>query len=444
MKKNGNQILNILIIEDDKYTRLEIKDILNPFGLIKEAKNIPDGFKALKEEHFDLVLTDIELEDRSGIEIIPEITKTGTPCIVVSSFEGEDVIEKAYALGVKHFLSKMKLRELLPIYIQKCIQDKSAFYDDLIKESFVTQHPRFHEDLKELCSTNLKNKSLFISGNTGTGKSLLGKLIHQITNPQSNLIHINCSELSESLLESELFGHEKGAFTGADQKKDGKLKLANGGTLFLDEIATMSLSMQQKLLKALDEKTFYPVGADKPVTSDFTLISATCEDLLDKLKKKEFREDLYFRITGYHFHLPNLSERKEDIEHLIKYFQLKQNRRFTIKTDALEFLKNYSWPGNIRELKKICEKMSENKTGIIDNEFIKKNFQKNETLLPRNHDYIEEIQRLGLKEYINKIELTAITESLKRNNFKITKCIKELQISSSAFYRIIKENKIEI
>ncbi len=444
MKKNANQVLNILIIEDDKYTRLELKEILNPFGIIKEAKNIPEGFKILKEEHFDLVLTDIELEERSGIEIIPEIIRLGIQCIVVSSYEGQDVIEKAYELGVRHFLSKIKLRELLPIYVQKCVQDRDAFFDELIKESLITQNHKFHENLKELCAINLKNKSLFLSGSTGTGKSLLGKLIHQITNPHANLIHINCSEIPETLLESELFGHEKGAFTGADQKKDGKLKLANGGTLFLDEIATMSLGMQQKLLKALDEKTFYPVGADRPIKSEFTLISATCEDLIEKVRKKEFREDLYFRISGNHFHLPNLQERKEDIELLIKHFQSQQNRRFVIKNEALEFFKSYHWPGNIRELKKICEKMSENRTGVIDEEFIKRNFQKIIELSSQRLEFNEEIKNHGLKDFIKKIEKKAVLESLERNKFKITATIKELKISASALYRIIKENNIKI
>src|SRR5690606_10509629 len=143
---------------------------------------------------------------------------------------------------------------------------------------------------------------------------LLGKLIHELTHPDAPLIHLNCSEIAENLLESELFGHEKGAFTGAEQKKDGKLKLAHGGTLFLDEVATMPMAMQQKLLKALDEKTFYPVGSSTPIRSDFTLVTATCEDITQMMAKKEFREDFFHRITGFQFHLKSLAERPNDIE----------------------------------------------------------------------------------------------------------------------------------
>ncbi|MBA2405457.1 MAG: sigma-54-dependent Fis family transcriptional regulator, partial [Bdellovibrionales bacterium] len=306
--------LSILIIEDDKYARLNLREILSPFGLLDEAADTESAFAKLKNNFYDIVITDIELGAGSGVDIIPTIIKKGSHCIVVSSYEHDDIIEKAYNLGASHYLSKFKLRDQLPVYINKYLQTKSARFEKFLNEEFITQDPDTIQELRRLCEINLKNQNLFISGSTGTGKSLLGKLIHDITHPDAPLVHLNCSEISETLLESELFGHEKGAFTGADQKKDGKLKLANGGTLFLDEVATMPLSMQQKLLKALDEKTFYPVGSSSPIKSDFTLISATCEGILEKVQRKEFREDLYFRLSGFHFHLKSLSERPDDVE----------------------------------------------------------------------------------------------------------------------------------
>ena len=288
-----------------------------------------------------------------------------------------------------------------------------------------------------------KNQNLFISGSTGTGKSLLGKLIHDITHPEAPLIHLNCSEISETLLESELFGHEKGAFTGADQKKDGKLKLANGGTLFLDEVATMSLSMQQKLLKALDEKTFYPVGSSTAIKSNFTLISATCEGIFEKVQRKEFREDLYFRLSGFHFHLKSLSERPEDIDLLVRFFQKKSSRRFVVKPEAIEAMKKYSWPGNIRELSKVCERFSQSLTGIVDLALVKK------TIIPQGHintlkieGWENFVQSHGLRSYISHLEKRAVEESMKRNKGKITASIKELKISSSAFYRILQDHQL--
>lgn len=436
--------ISLLIIEDDKYSRLNMRELLAPFGHLDEACDVNVALEKLKNNFYDIVLTDIELGDGTGVDLVPAIVSRGAHCIVVSSFESDEVIEKCYTLGAAHFLAKFKLRDQLPVYINKFLQAKNARFDKFLAEEFITQDPETIEELRFLSQVNLKAQNLFISGPTGTGKSLLGKLIHELTHPDAPLIHLNCSEISESLLESELFGHEKGAFTGAEQRKDGKLKLANGGTLFLDEVATMPLSMQQKLLKAIDEKTFYPVGSSTAVKSDFTLITATCEDMDEKIKRKEFREDLFYRLSGFRFHLKSLAERPDDIELLIKNFQKRSSRRYVIRPEALESLKKYSWPGNIRELRKISERFSQNQSGIIDLNALK-------TILKQPHealsisslgDWSEYVQNHGLKSLIASIEKKAVEESMKRNNRKITTCIKELKISTSAFYRILQENNL--
>jgi DNA-binding NtrC family response regulator len=271
----------------------------------------------------------------------------------------------------------------------------------------------------------------------------LGKLIHQLTHPEANLIHLNCSEVAENLLESELFGHEKGAFTGADQKKDGKLKLAHGGTLFLDEVATMPLSMQQKLLKALDEKTFYPVGSSVPIKTEFTLVTATCEDLQEKMSRKEFREDLYHRITGFRFRLSPLSERPGDIELLVKHFQKLSPRRFVIRPAALELLKKHSWPGNVRELRKSCERFSQSGAGIVDERVVSDTLGISASRPASSPDWESQVFEEGLRSYIGTIERRAVEEALRRNNGKITASIKDLKISSSAFYRILQEHQLK-
>lgn len=439
MKSN----LSILIIEDDKYARLNLKEILRPYGIVEEAADELTAKEKLKERFFDIVITDIELQESSGVDLIGPIVKKGSHCIVVSSYEAEDVIEKAYLLGAKHYLSKQKLKEQLPIYINKFLQNKNAKIEKFLKEEFITQDEELISDLKTLTEINWKNQSLFISGSTGTGKSLLGKLVHELTHPEANLVHLNCSEVAENLLEAELFGFEKGAFTGADQKKDGKLKLASGGTLFLDEVATMSLSMQQKLLKALDEKTFYPIGSNTPVRCDFTLITATCEDLGAKIAKKEFREDFFYRISGFQFHLKSLCQRPNDIDLLIKVFQKKSPRRFVMRPEAIDLLKKHHWPGNVRELFKICERFSQSITGIIDAHSVSQMLTSSaiQNYTPENFD--DYISQFGLKSLIAKLERRAVEESLKRNSGKITACIKELKISSSAFYRILQEHQLK-
>lgn len=439
MKSN----LSLLIIEDDKYSRLNLREILQPFGVIEEATNVPEAREKLKSRVYDIVITDIELGDGSGVEIIPEIVKRGSHCIVVSSYENEEVIENAYTLGARHYLSKFRLKDQLPVYIHKFLMAKNERFEKFITNDFITQDIDLVQELRRLCEINWKNQTLLIEGPTGTGKSLLGKLIHDMTTPDANLVHLNCSEISEQLLESELFGHEKGAFTGADQRKEGKLKLAHGGTLFLDEVATMSLGMQQKLLKALDEKTFYPVGGNQPVRSEFTLITATCEDLADKMKKKEFREDFYYRISGFRFRLKPLSERLSDIDLLVKQFQKDSPRRFVIKNEALETLKTHSWPGNVRELKKVCERFSQSMSGIIDAQTVQHSLSHVGTSFPVGESWEEYVKEHGLRSLISQLEKKAVEDAMKRHKGKITACIKELKISTSAFYRILQENQLQ-
>lgn len=435
--------LSFLIIEDDKYARLNLREILHPFGVIDEAIDLESARQKLSDRLYDIVLTDIELGSDNGVDIISSVVKKGSHCIVVSSFEGDEIIEKAYTLGARHYLSKHKLKDQLPVYIQKFIHTREAKFEKILKEDFITQDAELISELRRLCDVNWKNQTLFISGPTGTGKSLLGKLIHEITHPEANLVHLNCSEIAENLLEAELFGYEKGSFTGADQKKDGKLKLAHGGTLFLDEVATMPMAMQQKLLKALDEKTFYPVGSSTPVKCDFTLITATCEDLHAKMERKEFREDFYHRISGFHFHLKSLSERPNDIELLIRHFQKNSSRRFVIKAESMELLKKHAWPGNIRELKKTCDRFSQGASGIIDASHVAKMLGIEVAKPQVIQGWEDHVFQHGLKSYISQLEKKAVEEALKRNNGKITACIKDLKISSSAFYRILQENQLQ-
>jgi two-component system nitrogen regulation response regulator GlnG len=193
----------------------------------------------------------------------------------------------------------------------------------------------------------------------------------------------------------------------------------------------------------LDEKTFYPVGSSSPIKSDFTLISATCEEIREKVQKNEFRKDLYFRLSGFHFHIKPLSERPEDVDLLVKFFQKKSSRRFYIKPEAISEMREYSWPGNIRELSKVCERFSQSLSGVVDLAMVTKTLiPQTQTALPRLEGWEEYVLNHGLRAYITNLEKRAVEESMKRNKGKITACIKELKISSSAFYRILQEHKL--
>jgi len=436
--------LNILIVDDDNYFRMGLKSVLGNYGLITEAANVSEATSLIDANHYDLALIDMQMEEEtSGLTVLKKAKAKGINSIILSSYDDEDVTEMAYEYGCDHFLAKLHYSTHLESYIINFIKNhKLNILDDFFTNKYITQDQKLIQDITQIAKMNTKDKSIFISGETGVGKSLIGKLIHEFSHKDdAPFIHLNCSEISENLIESELFGCKKGAYTGATQDRKGKLELANNGTLFLDEIATMSITMQMKLLKAIDEKTFYPVGGEKVVRSNFTLITATCEDLFEKVHKGEFRKDLFFRLSGINLEIPSLKERKEDILPLIKYFMSISHRRFVIKADAKTLLNNYDWPGNIRELKKVIETLSLSPHGLISVSELPKHLNKSNSTFAYADSWLtsnqkEFIGRHGLRSFIKRIEKETVSETLEKYNNKITQAIKELKISSSAFYRI--------
>jgi DNA-binding NtrC family response regulator len=424
---------------------MALKELLGPHGLVFEAESESSAQSLIADNFFDIALIDMEIDGPlSGIKILKQAKSKSIHSIILSSQNSESIIEEAYENGCDHFLAKSQYRSQLEPYIYKykkqyLSNDISNFFND----KYITNDSDLKHKIQDLCKVNLKNKTVFITGETGVGKSLIGELLHQQTYDSSKpFIHINCSEISESLIESELFGHEKGSFTGATNKKIGKLELANGGTLFLDEIGTMPMSMQQKLLKALDQKIFYPVGSETPIQTEFTLITATCEDIFDKILKEKFRRDLFFRVSGHNLHIKPLRERKADIPLLIKHFLKSSHRRFIIKESATEELIKHSWPGNIRELKKKVDLLSSKEKGIIvkqDVTFTNELTTESAWLTGQQKTYIESN---GLREFIKKIEEESLKNTLQKNGGKITQTIKELRISASAFYRIFEKLKV--
>lgn len=442
MKKTN---LNILLVDDDQYFRMGVMSIIRDFGLVTEVANSEDAINLLQDNHYDLALIDMQMEENeSGLAVLKVSKSKGVHSIILSSYDNDDVTEKAYEYGCNHFLTKLHYATSLEPYISNYIKNnKQNYLEDFFQKKYITKNEELIKQITNISKINLKDRSIFINGETGVGKSLIGKMIHELTYSNDKpFIHLNCAEVQENLIESELFGHKKGAFTGAIEDRKGKLELANGGTLFLDEIATMSISMQKKLLKALDEKTFYPVGSQKPIKSSFTLISATCEDLFEMITKEEFRKDLFFRISGINIDIKPLRERKSDIKLLVKHFLSKLERRIVIKKCALERLEAYSWPGNIRELAKAIDLLSSMQNGVITEEDLSTVFSTSsqselkEWLTSSQKDFISEY---GFRSFIKRIEKEIIQDVLDRHKGKVTHAIKELKISSSAFYRIFED-----
>jgi DNA-binding NtrC family response regulator len=441
-------VLRILLVEDDKYFLLHLKDIIKPFGLIESANSWPEAETLLKSESYDLIVTDLNLtEGPDGLRVLEFAKKMKTMRLALTSSEDEALIEKAYLNGAQHVLVKSKAKDNLPAFIKSLIAQRDENeIERLISLRFPTQNKELIANVRKLIVSPWQNRSLLITGPTGTGKSVLGKfLAEQITSHNAPFIHLNCSEIPDNLLESELFGHEKGAFTGADQKKMGKLKAADGGVLFLDEVGTMSPAMQQKLLKAIEEKTFYPVGSTQAEKSTFTLITATCEDLNLKIREGLFREDLYFRIAGLSIHLSPLRERKEDIDTFVRLFQQQSPRRFILSNEAMKKLSHHSWPGNLRELKQTVMGLADSGGGLVDEKHVESviGLKAGAPSMGLINDEIKRfIQTNGLRQYFQLIEKEVTQEALRKHEGKITSCIKELKISSSAFYRILQEHQI--
>lgn len=435
--------IRILIAEDDRYFRLALNSILRDLAIIDEAESEQAARELLSTNYYDLALIDMQLDnDNSGLEILKTAKANGVHSIILSSNECDEITEQAYNNGCDHFLNKLYYKESLEPYVTKFIKNQNNnLLAEFVKNDFITQDKELIGHLKQLTEINLKNRCVFITGETGVGKTLVGKLLHKIYHKaQDPFIHINCSEIPENLVEAELFGSMKGSYTGSDKDRKGKLELANGGTLFLDEVATMPISMQQKLLKAIDEKYFYPLGSDKPVNSRFTLVSATCEDIFAKIDNGDFRKDLFYRINGLNLNIKPLRNRRADVTLLTKHFISKSERRFIVKDDAMEALKSSNWPGNVRQLRKTIELLSLKTKGIITAQDLPTDVKSSDSEGKENQlseSQMGFIREEGLRKFIQSIEVQAVKDSMERNQGKVTSSIKDLKISASALYRIM-------
>jgi DNA-binding NtrC family response regulator len=434
-----SKALSILVVEDDLLSRLSLKSRLESYGLVSEASSAHEA-KIIKEMNsFDVAFIDLDLEhDLAGLELIKEFKSKGTHVIVLSGREEDEIVGEAYERGCSDFLSKPFTKEAVESVLKKLDLQKSNHKNlEKLKTFFMTDDVSFISQLNRIEQAIYSTHPILITGETGTGKTFLAKFIHNLSDSEKPFIHLNCAEVAESLIESELFGHEKGSFTGAIKSKKGLLELADGGTLFLDEIATLSLAVQKKLLKALEEKTFYPVGSEKPVQSSFRLISATCENLKIKIETGEFRQDFLFRIEGFNVELKSLRDRKIDLLKIADTFLKKGSRRIILSTEVKKRFFDYSWPGNIRELERTIEVLRSRSTGIIQltdlEGVLTHSIDNNEKF---NLD-IEAIKSMGLNAFIEKLETKILEKVLNDNSDKVRKTMQDLKISNNSFYRIM-------
>ena len=432
--------LSILVVEDDELSRLNLVTRLKNIGLVAEASNAKEARLLMEMRKFDLAFFDLDLEvDLIGLELVKEAIEKNIHPIVLSGREEEEIITHAYENGCSDFLSKPFTKDSIDFVIRK-IELSSTKNANLkkLEEFFLTTDESLKQQLTIIEQAIHSSQPLLITGETGTGKTFLAKYVHQLIDESKPFVHLNCAEVTESLIESELFGHEKGAFTGALKNKKGLLELADGGTLFLDEIATLSTNMQKKLLKAIEEKVFYPVGSEKPVKSHFRLISATCEDLSSKIESGEFRQDFYFRIEGFNVRLKSLRERKQDILSIANYFLRRGDRKIILSPEVKDVFINHNWPGNVREMERIIEILRTRSTGLIKLQDLNGLFTSSNRASKNTKAIdLDLVKSMGLNAYIEMIENQIVEQVLADNSDKVRKTMADLKLSNNSFYRIM-------
>lgn len=365
----------VLVVDDDKVLQQSVKQALEFHHFkVDVADNGREAVSAVYREKYDLVVMDVNMPEMDGLEALVEIKKHDPTMIVLilTAFSNVSDAVKAVKEGAFNYLEKPITSDNLVALIKRALKAKSmvettAFSAPTLSlggsndDKFVGESNSMQKVFGIIGKLAKVNTPVLIRGESGTGKELVAKAIH-FNGPRKDnkFVAVNCGAISENLIESELFGHEKGAFTGADTRKIGKFQYADGGTLFLDEIGDISPTMQVKLLRILQEKKFTPVGANREISVDVRIIAASHKPFEKMIEEGIFREDLFYRLNVLPVYLPPLRERKSDIPHLVKYYINYFNTVHGLEMkdatdDALEVMKNYGWPGNIRELRNTVE-----------------------------------------------------------------------------------------
>lgn len=441
----------VLVVDDEEGIRESLSGILEDEGCdVLTSSSGEEALRIIKEQNPDLVLLDIWLPGIDGIQTLKEIKglKPDLPVVMISGHGNIELAVKATRMGAYDFLEKPLSLEKVLISAKRAIERRTleienrALKQDLIKRWRLVGNSQKMKQLREqIDMVAQSNSRVLILGESGSGKELVAHLMHDNSNrAEKPFIEVNCAAIPQELIESELFGHEKGSFTGAFERKKGKFELADEGTLFLDEVGDMSLSTQSKVLRVIETQEFQRVGGNRNIKVDVRIIAATNKDLREEVSKGTFREDLFYRLNVIPIVIPPLRDRKEDIPALVEYFleyfasEYGQKPK-KITPDALKTLEIYDWPGNIRELRNVIERL------VImtpSNIIMPKNLVIGE---PTRSDYLA---FKTLREARDSFEKDFITKKLEENNWNISKTAEVLDIERSNLHRKIKAYEIKM
>lgn len=447
----------ILVVDDEDIIRESLSYILRKEKYeVEEASNGKIAFEMLKESSYDLVITDLEMPEMKGIELLDELRKVNlqTNTIVITAYGSMETAIAALRSGASDYILKPVEFDELIIKVKKLFDVRDLHLENRILRrelqrdydytNIIGKSPAIAQIFDMIKAVADTDSTVLISGNSGTGKELVAKALHYNSKRANKpFIALNCGAISENLIESELFGHKKGAFTGAISDKEGFIKAAEAGTLFLDEISEMPPQLQVKLLRAIQEKEYTPVGTTVSLPVNVRFIASTNRNLQEYVSQGKFREDLFYRLNVVDIHLPSLKEREGDIpllaEHFLDKYRKQMNKNIKgISNDAMRALMNHEWRGEIRELENVIER-----SVIFCNEdFI------NVKNLPVQFQSATEPTDFSpsgsLDESVKRFEKEIITRALEANEFNKEKTADTLQVGLSTLYRKMKELDIQI
>jgi len=451
-------ILAVGSLEDDDLPKLSSS--LREEGLrVRQIEPVFLAFKIRSPFSPAVILFDIDKIKEEYLDIFKKLKKRypSTPIIILSSIDPACMENTLRLLkeGAYDYLKKPLFIDELRILIRRALKERLYIKQGRASDCFLPSNfilgksPKMRKVIhlaREVAPTDL---TVLIRGESGTGKDVLASIIHQLSGRKGKpFLRLNCAALAESIMESELFGYEKGAFTGAEKKKIGLFSAADGGTLFLNEIAEISTKLQAKLLQVIEDKKFIPVGGVTPVKCDVRLIVATNRDLEKEIEKERFREDLYYRINVFTINLPPLRERKEDIPIFVKYFLKKYSYRFNrevekISPEVHEFFLDYSWPGNIRELEATIIKIVVMCEGpVVTLREIERIFSPRNLFLAKKHPLMPFEQ--AKRDFLNSFEKHYIEDLLLRCKGNISRAARKAQVTRSFIYQKIKQYNIDV
>lgn len=443
----------VLIVDDNADLRFNLSNLLKGEGFKTLASdNGEDALKLVKRETCHLVLLDIKLPGMDGMKILEEMKRIDRDLMIIMITAYVDIKNaiKAVKLGAFDYITKPFDSEELIFTIKKAIHTqclgkeieilKKRLSDKIRIEEIMGESEEIKKVLKQVELVAPTDMTVILHGESGTGKEVMASLLHQKSKRKDKpFIPIDCGTIPETLCESELFGYEKGAFTGADSRKIGRFEEANGGTLFLDEIYNLSNSLQTKLLRVLEERKLKPLGSNKVIKIDIRIIVAASHNLSDAVRLGKFRDDLFHRLNEFQINIPLLRERKDDIPTLAKYFLKEANQELKkniegFSTEAMTLLLNYSWPGNIRELKNVIKRA----VLTTDSMYIEPQSLSLDIIYPEKGETNNLDEVAKFKGTVREVERDLLKKALEKSDNNKIKAAEMLGLNRKTFYRKLK------